>query len=250
MKKSACIRSVTRAVAAGFGLAATSYAAYAAVTWARYGHPRRAESEEAGSTLDQFMEDYEVVERHQVRVAAPPAVTFSAACEMDLEDSSITRGIFKARELFLGGTATKSVGVRGLVAQTKAYGWGVLTEVPGREIVMGAITQPWMPNPVFRALSPDAFASFQEPGYVKIVWNLRADPANAGESVFHTETRAVTTDATARAKFRVYWSVASPGIWLIRRLSLGPLKREAERRYRLATAQRGGPILSAAALHV
>ena len=219
------------------------------MTWARYGHPKRAEPEEAGSTLDRFIADYEVVERHQVQVAAPPAVTFSAAYDMDLEDSAITRSIFKARELFLGGTAGKSVRVRGLVAQTKAYGWGILAEVPGREIVMGAITQPWMANPVFRALPPDAFASFQEPGYVKIVWNLRADPASAGESVFHTETRAVTTDANARAKFRVYWSFASPGIWLIRRLSLGPLKREAERRYRLATAQRGDTVPSAAALH-
>jgi hypothetical protein len=48
-------------------------------------------------------------------------------------------------------------------------------------------------------------------------------------SVFRTETRAVATDAFARAKFRRYWSFVSPGIWLIRRMSLGPLKREERR---------------------
>jgi hypothetical protein len=48
--------------------------------------------------------------------------------------------------------------------------------------------------------------------------------------MFRTETRAVTTDAVARAKFRRYWALASPGIGTIRWLSLRPLKHEAERR--------------------
>jgi hypothetical protein len=61
------------------------------------------------------------------------------------------------------------------VAWAKSLGWGVLAEVPGGEIVMGAVTKPWTANPVFRALPPDAFATFDEPDYVKIVWTLRAD---------------------------------------------------------------------------
>jgi len=40
----------------------------------------------------------------------------------------------------------------------------------------------------------------------------------------------MTTDPAARAKFRRYWSFLSPGIFLIRWISLGPLKAEAERR--------------------
>jgi hypothetical protein len=39
-------------------------------------------------------------------------------------------------------------------------------------------------------------------------------------SIFRTETRAVATDAVARAKFRRYWSFLSPGISLIRRAVL------------------------------
>jgi hypothetical protein len=83
---------------------------------------------------------------------------------------------------------------------------------------------------VFRPLPPDEFAAFDEPGYVKIVWTLRADPVGPHDSVFRTETRAVTTDAAARRKFRWYWARFSPGIGLIRQLSLGPVRREAERR--------------------
>lgn len=44
------------------------------------------------------------------------------------------------------------------------------------------------------------------------------------------ERRAVATDATARTQFRRYRAFASPGIALIRRLSLQPLKRDAEQR--------------------
>jgi hypothetical protein len=47
--------------------------------------------------------------------------------------------------------------------------------------------------------------------------------------VFRTETRVTATDATARAKFRRYWSLVSPGIVAIRWVMLQPVKREAER---------------------
>jgi hypothetical protein len=121
---------------------------------------------------------------------------------------------------------------RGLLAWVLALGWRVLAEAPGREIVVGAVTRPWEANVTFRALPPDEFAAFREPNYVKIVWTLRADPIGEAQSWFRTETRAVATDAASRAKFRLYWAFTSPGISMIRRLSLGPLKREAERRAR------------------
>ena len=90
---------------------------------------------------------------------------------------------------------------------------------------------------VMRALPPDAFAAFDEPGYVKIVWTLRADPAGPSASGFSTETRVIATDTAARARFRWYWSFFSPRMMLIRWVSLWPLKREAERR-----ADEGGTV--------
>jgi hypothetical protein len=104
-------------------------------------------------------------------------------------------------------------------------------ERPGREIVMGCATKPWEANPVFRTLRPDEFVAFDEPGYVKIVWTLRADPAGGSASVFRTETRAIATDSTARRKFRRYWSLLSPGIILIRSALLPAVRAEAERRW-------------------
>lgn len=129
----------------------------------------------------------------------------------------------------MGADPDEAIRPRAFLPLVKTLGGGVLAEVPGREIVMGAVTQPWKANVVFRALPPDEFAAFHEPGYVKIVWTLRADPAGAGESVARTETRAATTDSGARTKFRRYWSLASPGIRLIRHFSLAIVKEEAER---------------------
>jgi hypothetical protein len=236
------LRSAVRWLGAGVGLAAASYAMYVGVTWYRYGSVRHAPAGEAADPLlDRFIPEYEVVERHQVSVGAPAEMTLSAAAEMDLRQSVVIRAIFKARELILGSEPAE-MGPRAFLDQTKALGWGVLAEIPDREIVVGAVTQPWMANVVFRALPADEFASFHEPGYVKIVWTLRADPIGAAESIFRTETRAVTTDPTALAKFRRYWSFARPGIWLIRRSSLELVKREAERRARVAQQQEGGPI--------
>jgi hypothetical protein len=232
MKPKKIISSAAIAAAAAVGVATAVYTARIAVAWLRYGRLKPVRGPAADALLDQFMPFYEVVDRHRVRVAASPEITFAAACDMDLLDSAVIRGIFKARQLLLGGTPDHAARPRGLLALTRSLGWGVLAELPGREIVMGGVTQPWLPNPVFRSLPPQEFAAFREPGHVKIIWSLRADPSGDAASLFLTETRAVATDASARSKFRWYWSKASPGIWLIRRMTLGPLKAEAERRAR------------------
>jgi hypothetical protein len=108
---------------------------------------------------------------------------------------------------------------------------------------MGAVTKPWEANVEFRPLAPDQFAAFNEPGFVKIAWTLRADAKSATDSVFRTETRAVATDAMARTKFRRYWSLLSPGIIAIRWIMLRPLKTEAERRAVAAGLSESGAVV-------
>jgi hypothetical protein len=225
-------RSLARWSSLGIGVAAAAYASYAAVTWWRYGHPGRPTVESDDPLLDRFMPIADVAERHHIRVEAPADVTLAAACEMDVLQSPIIRAIFKTREVLLGSEPDTAVRPRGLLASTTSMGWGVLAEVPGREVVMGAVAQPWQANVTFRPLPPDEFAAFNEPGYVKIAWTLRADSIGATQAMFRTETRAIATDALARTKFRRYWSVLSPGIIAIRRIMLTPVKADAERRAR------------------
>ena len=221
-------------MAGGLALAAVTYAAYVGAAWRRYGHASAPSQDEIDPLLDQFMPDYEVAERHHVRVLAPPDITLAAAADTDLQQSLIVRSIFKAREWVLGADRDTVTRPRGLLDEMQSLGWRVLAENSGREIVVGAVTRPWMANVVFRGLGPDEFRAFHEPDYVKIIWTLRADSIDSTTSIFRTETRVATTDLTARRKFRWYWARFSPGIVLIRRVMLGILKKDAERRARLA----------------
>jgi len=224
------VRSTARWLSLGVGVATTTYGAYAAKTWYRYGQAEPPTFEERDRLLDQFMPVYDVVDRHSVRVNAPAAATLAAGCDMDLQASAVVRVIIRARELLLGATPVGRVRPRGLMAEMQSLGWGVLADVPGREIVVGAVTKPWEANVTFRSLPPDQFGAFSESDYVKIAWTLRVDSVSATKSILRTETRAIATDPQARTKFRWYWAFLSPGIRLIRWASFGPAKREAERR--------------------
>jgi hypothetical protein len=225
------LRQATRIALLGGVTTVSAYLVYVAVTWRQYGHPRRAGPDERDELLDRFMPVYDVVERHHIAVAAPAAVTLDVARTLGLNSIPLARAIFRARELSLGSEARRDELPAGLIDRMRALGWGLLAEQPGSEIVMGAITQPWQPNPTFLAVAPQHFAQFDTPGLVKIAWTLRADPTAPCASIFRTETRAVATDEQARARFRPYWSCLSPGIRLIRRATLKPIKRSAERRF-------------------
>lgn len=229
-----------RWVGAGLGLAVVGYGATVCAAYLRFGW-RRPPAPDADAWLARFMPDYDVAERHQVRVAAPAEVTFAAALDTDLEQSPIIRVIIRARELVLGAKPDRRMRRGGLLAQMTSIGWGVLAEEPGREVVVGAVTQPWLPEVVFRALPPDDFAAFDEPGFVKIVWTVRVDPIGASSSVFRTETRAMATDPRARRTFRWYWARFSPGIVLIRQLTLRMVKTEAERAWSARQRREGRP---------
>ena len=211
MTKASPINRAMRWTAGGVGLAAATYAMYVGTAWYRYGRATPPDADGFDPMLDHFMPEYEVAERHHVRVAAPAEITLSAAADTDLQQSMVVRSIFKAREWVLGAQPDAVRHPTGLLAQTTSLGWRVLGEVPGREIVVGAITQPWLADVVFHGLSPADFRAFREPGFVKIVWTLRADPVGPGDSIFRTETRVVTTDSNAQTKFRWYWAASRRG---------------------------------------
>ena len=210
------------------GVAALAGIGYVAISWARYGHSAR--NAKPDPLLDRFIPTFDVREYHQVAIDAPAAISYEAALDMDIHDSRVVSAIFRGRELLMR-SADVARTPQSLLQETIALGWGVLAEEPGHEIVVGAVTRPWEANVRFESVPAEEFAAFAEPGYVKIVWTLVAEPLGEGRSEFRTETRVATTDAHARARFRRYWAVMSPGIALIRRQSLGLVRREAEARY-------------------
>jgi hypothetical protein len=219
-----------RIVGGGIGAAALVGVGHVATAWLRYGRVRRTRT--APTLLDRFLPTYEVIERHQTMVAAPIETTYAAARAMDLMDSAAVRAIFRGRELLMRATPTAHREPQPLIDEVLALGWGVLAQDSGREIVLGAVTQPWEAEVRFRSLPPDEFASFDTPGFAKIAWTIRAESLGPATSRFYTETRVATTDPDARRRFRRYWTMVSPGVRLIRRESLRLVRADAERRYR------------------
>ncbi len=218
------LKKVVKTAGVLCGVAVAGYATAVGFTWLRFG---REKAEEHGS-LDPFFPEYQVFERYEVVVRAPAETAFSTAAALKLEDSGLVRAIFSTREMFLGSKPDDNAPRLGLAEQAKQWGWGVLREVSGQEILFGAVTQPWVARPVFKSLSPEEFVGFTTPGYVKIAWTLRVDPLDQATSILSTETRAFATDPQARARFRRYWSMVMPGTMLIRRLALRQAKKQAE----------------------
>lgn len=221
-------KSAGRGLLVAGGIAAAGYAALVAFNRLKYGKAAAARGQSA--LLDRFIPAPEVVEHHQIDIAAPADIVMATAKNMELMNSPLIRVIIRLRELALGGEPDRRPHPQALVTQMQSIGWVVLAERACREIVLGSVTQPWEAAPVFRSIPAAEFLSFAEPGYVKIAWTLRADPVDAGHSVFHTETRVCTTDPEARRRFRRYWSFVAPGVELIRLAMLRPLKRAAEKR--------------------
>ena len=178
--------------------------------------------------LDRFMPEFDIVEHHETAVEADARATWDVVRGLDLFGSPLVRAIFRGREILMGGDAPERE-PRAFIADASRIGWGLLEELPGRQLVFGAVTRPWEANPVFRALPPEEFAAFAEPGYVKIAWTLRVEPIGDAASCFATQTRALATDRASRAKFRRYWRMVSPGVRLIRTEMLRLVRREAAR---------------------
>jgi hypothetical protein len=211
-------------------MAAAGYAALVALNRAKYGGAKGSADGAEDSVLDQFIPDPEVAEHHKIAIKAPAGVVMAAAKSLNLMTSPVIRAIFRTRELALGGEPDTRPHPGTLYEQMLSIGWVVLSEQPGREVVFGAVTQPWVAAPTFRSIPADQFRAFSEPGFVKIIWTLRADPVGDARSIFHTETRVCCTDREARERFRKYWSFVAPGVKLIRIAMLQPLRRAAEQR--------------------
>jgi hypothetical protein len=217
-----------RCLSAIIGLAAASYASYVGITWLRYGHVAPSVGDEIDSLLDRFMPTYEMRERHQTQVAAPADLTFVAASEMDIQRVPLVRALFKGRALFLGGKVDEAERPRTLLAWMKSLGWTVLADVPGRQVVVGTVMRPWEPDPTPRVVTPEEFAVFCEPEYVKIVSTWAAESVGPNQARFTIATPVAATDATATRLFRRYWSLFSPGSLLIRCMGLRLVRGEVE----------------------
>lgn len=185
--------------------------------------------------LDAFIPQPDIRERHSTVVHAPASTVWAIAEAFDFQSVTLIRVIIRMRELLLR-TSHIPRQSQAFLQEARAMGWGKLDSEPGRHYVAGAHCQPWLGNVRFTPIPPADFASYGEPNRVKIAWTLEVEPLGPTRSRLSTETRAVATDAEARARFRRYWRWARFGIVTIRWFMLPAIRRQAERIWRARSA--------------
>jgi hypothetical protein len=163
--------------------------------------------------LDELVPVWDFDERHGIRTPAPAASLLEALRAVTPGETPLLRALFRARGL-------PALADRPILEQMLARGFFLLGERPGVELVAGAIGQPWRVTESLRR-GVD-FASFDEPGYVKMALGFLA---RDGELV--TETRVLATDDGARRRFRPYWLAVRPASGITRRSWLAAAARRA-----------------------
>jgi len=181
--------------------------------------------------LERFIPHPDVWERFETTIRAPAGMVMDVAGEFDMQSLPAVKLIFRLRERLTRATRVVPRKPQGILEETRALGWGLLAEQPGRFIVCGATCQPWLADVVFSAVAPDQFLAYAQPGQVKIAWTLEAAEIGPGLTRFGQETRAVATDLQSRIRFHRYWRWARFGIIAIRLLMLPAIRRAAERRW-------------------
>lgn len=193
-----------------------------------------AERRSETRAIERFIPAWDIRTCHEIIVQAPADMVFAVAEHFDLQSIPLVRAIFWLRGKLMRASRSTPRRPAGLVEETKSLGWGELSRRPGRELVMGAVTQPWLADVKFTPVPPDEFLGFGEPDRVKIVWTIEAVPIEPSLTLLRTETRVRATDMAAGEKFLRYWRFAQYGIQLIRWLHLPAVRRAAELQHRLS----------------
>jgi len=181
--------------------------------------------------IQKYLPNFEYKEHITTSVPVPPSEAYQTLRSFDFSRSWLIRAIFTTREFLYGifrkpNKTTNSSVFGSLLESALRLGWSVLEEVPNKELVMGAVTQPWEAKVTFQGLSAPDFITFSKPGFAKIAWNIAVQEINPGLTELSSETRVALTDPTARRKFRYYWFMFSPGIRLIRWVAIRMIKHD------------------------
>jgi hypothetical protein len=159
----------------------------------------------AASKLDEIMPRWQFVERHEIRIAAPPERIYSAIRDVTASEIRFFQILTAIRCMGRCGE-TESIlhapAAKPILDVALRSGFHMLIDDAPRELVIGTRVAP-------RTLA---------------VMNFHVD----GDGLVTTETRVFAETDAARRKFAIYWRFIRPGSGIIRRSWLEAIKRRAE----------------------
>ena len=113
---------------------------------------------------------------------------------------------------------------------TASEGWLALGEVPGHELVFGAIGKVWQADIDWRPVTADEYRHFAEPDYAKLAAGFSIRSYGAGRTLLSYEARTAGTDDAARRKFLRYWWLVQRFVRVVMRAAVVTVKDLAEGR--------------------
>lgn len=184
--------------------------------------------------IHKFLPGPRHVEFNRIFVQASPTEAWKAIRHFDMGKVPWVRLLFGIRTFpdKIAGTLheeDRRIGIDQIVQHDK--GFHILEEIPGKEIVVGAVGKFWQLNILFKELKPDQFREFEDAGYGKIAWSISVEPFKNG-STLCMELRMTATDENSWKRFIRYYRIIGIGSKLIRKTlmhqmetMLGKLKR-------------------------
>lgn len=166
-------------------------------------------------TIEEFLPTYHWMERHTRLIRTTPEQAYAALEGVDFNESWVIRTLTFLRGLH--SQAFKPLKSRFIP----------LSLNPPREILLGLIARPWTIQGGIIPCAPEDFRAFEQPNYVKIVWNFTFTP-QGNQTVVATETRIQPTDRRALRKFSFYWLFVRPFSGFVRWEMLRLLKQKLE----------------------
>jgi hypothetical protein len=176
--------------------------------------------------LDRWLPEFDVSKRHSIRIAAPAERVYEEVLRYDFGRSRVTGVLMALRGYgFFRNRLTR-------------FGFTLLEESPGEELVFGLVGRFWRFDGGLLRLTAEEFGSFREPGFAKAAWNLRVAGSGLhlpqGGSGLHlphtelsTETRVLCVGDEARRRFLLYWRLVEPFSGAIRWSFLRGVKKNS-----------------------
>ncbi len=183
--------------------------------------------------IERFIPEPDFNEVRETEVDAAPEVVMAVIKGTELRDPVIAT-LFAVRDLPNRvarrlGRARPDLGDASFTnIPDVGPGWVKLAEEDGRALALGSIGRFWRRDYGPRKVAAEDFASFSEPGYLKLVVASEARPGGYGRTLLHYEARVEATDEEARRQFVRYWKVIQRGNDVVVRRALQRIKAEAE----------------------
>jgi hypothetical protein len=171
--------------------------------------------------IDDFLPNYDVHERHRIKVYAPIERVYAEIRRLDISQAKLSMFLFRLR-----GISAPSVFTLDDFLKMRFI---LLGEKPNEELLLGLVGRFWTLKGGLCRLDAEGYRRFNKPGFAKAAWNFSLSEQPDNSILLGTETRVYCPDDVSRRRFRLYWLFVGGFSGLIRREVLRAIKRNAER---------------------